>query len=228
MAGDWIKMRTDLSEDPAVVLISDKMSIDEFGVVGRLHRVWSWFDSQSRNGNAARVTGAFVDRLTCAQGFAQAMQDAGWLVMDDTGLSIPNFDRHNGQTGKARTLARKRQERFRVTQSSRKRNAAGVTKRREEKSINTPIVPSSKNHFAKPTLEEVSAYCIERKNAVDPQSFLDHYESNGWRVGKNPMKDWRAAVRTWEKNHKQPEKRSRVATDADLVNWNPHDGGLGE
>ena len=51
-----------------------------------------------------------------------------------------------------------------------------------------------------PTLEEVSAYCRERRNTVDPQRWYDHYSSNGWRVGKNPMKDWKAAVRTWERS----------------------------
>ena len=51
-----------------------------------------------------------------------------------------------------------------------------------------------------PTLEEVKAYCLERKNAVDAQRWLDYYTSNGWKVGRNSMKDWRAAVRTWEKN----------------------------
>lgn len=54
--------------------------------------------------------------------------------------------------------------------------------------------------FAKPTLEEVTAYCIERRNGIDPQQWYDHYEANGWRVGRNPMRDWRAAVRTWERN----------------------------
>ena len=54
--------------------------------------------------------------------------------------------------------------------------------------------------FAKPKLEEIIAYCAERKNTVSPDKFLDYYEANGWRVGRNPMKDWRAAVRTWEKN----------------------------
>lgn len=54
--------------------------------------------------------------------------------------------------------------------------------------------------FAPPTLIDVSEYCKSRKNNVDPQRFIDHYESNGWRVGKNPMKSWQAAVRTWEKN----------------------------
>lgn len=54
--------------------------------------------------------------------------------------------------------------------------------------------------FVEPSLEEVQAYCRERGNHIDAQRFLDHYESNGWRVGRNAMKDWRAAVRTWERN----------------------------
>lgn len=52
--------------------------------------------------------------------------------------------------------------------------------------------------FKPPTLEEVKAYCDERRNRVDPQRFIDFYQANGWKVGKNPMKDWKAAVRTWE------------------------------
>lgn len=54
--------------------------------------------------------------------------------------------------------------------------------------------------FIPPSIEEVSAYCIERGNKVNPQRFIDHYTSNGWMVGKNKMKDWQAAVRTWERN----------------------------
>lgn len=54
--------------------------------------------------------------------------------------------------------------------------------------------------FAPPTLEEVKAYCKERGNGVDPQHFFDYYTANGWKVGKNPMKDWKAAVRSWENN----------------------------
>ena len=52
--------------------------------------------------------------------------------------------------------------------------------------------------FIKPTLDEVAEYCRERKNGVNPNAWMDHYTSNGWMVGKNKMKDWRAAVRTWE------------------------------
>lgn len=57
-----------------------------------------------------------------------------------------------------------------------------------------------KARFQPPTIEEVSSYCLERKKGVDPQKWFDHYTSNGWKVGKNSMKDWHAAVRTWEKN----------------------------
>ena len=61
-------------------------------------------------------------------------------------------------------------------------------------------IDSKAKRFTPPTLEEVTAYCIERNNSVDPQHFIDYYTSNGWLVGKNKMKDWKAAVRTWERN----------------------------
>lgn len=66
--------------------------------------------------------------------------------------------------------------------------------------------------FVPPTVEEVAAYCLERKNKVDAAYFVDHYTSNGWKVGKQNMKDWKAAVRTWEKNgYNQPSKKQDAA-----------------
>ena len=53
--------------------------------------------------------------------------------------------------------------------------------------------------FTPPTIQDVKAYCIERGNGVDPERFIDFYESKGWMVGKNKMKDWKAAVRNWER-----------------------------
>uniref|UniRef100_A0A6M3LUC9 DNA replication protein n=1 Tax=viral metagenome TaxID=1070528 RepID=A0A6M3LUC9_9ZZZZ len=58
-----------------------------------------------------------------------------------------------------------------------------------------------KNINTVPSLEEVKSYCLERKNSVDPDKWHDYYSSNGWMVGKNKMKDWRAAVRTWERSN---------------------------
>lgn len=65
------------------------------------------------------------------------------------------------------------------------------------------------SHFQKPSLSEVADYCRERANKVDPEQFYNFYESNGWKVGKNPMKDWHAAVRTWEKREKEVAPRKR-------------------
>lgn len=62
--------------------------------------------------------------------------------------------------------------------------------------------PPTRKRFAPPTVDEVRDYCLERGNHVDPQRFVDYYTSNGWMVGKNKMKDWKAAVRTWEQKEK--------------------------
>jgi hypothetical protein len=59
---------------------------------------------------------------------------------------------------------------------------------------------SAPHVFKRPALEEVSEYCKERGNSVDPRAWFNHYEANGWKVGRNAMKDWKAAVRTWETN----------------------------
>jgi len=59
-----------------------------------------------------------------------------------------------------------------------------------------------KTKFSPPTLEDVQAYCAERRNNVDPEKFMDYYTSNGWKVGRNSMKDWKAAVRNWERDKK--------------------------
>lgn len=61
-------------------------------------------------------------------------------------------------------------------------------------------VKAAKPQFIIPTVDEVRDYCEERRNNVDPESFVDFYSSKGWKIGKNPMKDWKAAVRTWERN----------------------------
>ena len=60
---------------------------------------------------------------------------------------------------------------------------------------------TKRKRFEKPTLSQITQYCLERNNNVNAEQFYDYYESNGWKVGKNSMKDWKAAVRTWEKNN---------------------------
>lgn len=70
--------------------------------------------------------------------------------------------------------------------------------------------------FTAPTLEEVKEYCAERKNNVDAERFINYYTANGWKVGKNPMKDWRAAVRSWERNGFGKQKTTETEHSFDL------------
>ena len=69
------------------------------------------------------------------------------------------------------------------------------------KELNNKKEIYKEKRFKKPTLEEVKEYCIERNNNINPELFIDYYESNGWKVGRNSMKDWKACVRTWEKKN---------------------------
>lgn len=75
-----------------------------------------------------------------------------------------------------------------------------------ESDINISFQKESKekaSRFIKPTVEEIRSYCESRKNGIDPQAFFDFYESKGWKVGNSPMKNWQAAVNTWERRKKQ-------------------------
>lgn len=84
-----------------------------------------------------------------------------------------------------------------------------VTNRHESSQIQVQVqdqvqvksikLSESKDKFRAPTLQEVREYCNERGNNVDPEHFVAYYESNGWKVGRNSMKNWKAAVRSWEK-----------------------------
>ena len=81
---------------------------------------------------------------------------------------------------------------------------------------NTNLTDSNKKaFFKKPKLDEVKDYCILRKNNIDAEAFMDFYESKDWKIGKNKMKDWKAAVRTWERREKdKPQTMSKI--DAQL------------
>ena len=83
---------------------------------------------------------------------------------------------------------------------------------------------TKRKRFEKPTLSQITQYCLERNNNVNAEQFYDYYESNGWKVGKNSMKDWKACVRTWERNgYDKPIKKKNNKQDAlndmrDLMN----------
>lgn len=125
MAGDWIKMRVDLGDDPGVVLIANACDVSEDEVVGKLHRLWSWADRHTTDGTAPAINGRWVDRYVSQPGFADAMVAAGWLHFTETGVEFPNFERHNGESAKRRAENTLRQ---RLSRKNRDNGETGVTR----------------------------------------------------------------------------------------------------
>jgi len=83
-----------------------------------------------------------------------------------------------------------------------------LTTNNNNKQLNNDNNKESRN-FVPPSIQEVTNYCIERKNSVNPQKFVDFYESKGWLIGKNKMKSWQAAVRTWE-GRENPQEENPI------------------
>lgn len=200
MAGDWIKFQNSTPDKPEIWAIADTLGIDPDAVVGKLLRVWIWFDEHTEKGNAPSVTKLLLDRLVGVTGFCDAVIFSGWMAEKNSKISLPNFTRHNGKTAKNRSMTA-----LRVSNHKKKGNGGGnggsVTnalpreeKRREENKEN------KQKKFVKPTPKEIQAYCDQRKNGLSGNEIFDHYEANGWVRGKTKIKDWKACVRTWEKN----------------------------
>ncbi len=127
-------------------------------------------------------------------------------IWENGQLFITNFDQHQELTKieKAREVSKISSRKYRdklksdvtVTESDEteeEKNKKRIRKEEEEKKKRLKKIP--------PELKFVKEYCEERKNGIDPQSFIDHYETNGWMRGKNKIKCWKACIRTWEKNN---------------------------
>lgn len=109
MAGDWIKMEAATPDKPEVLAITAALGWDDPDhTVGKLFRIWRWFDQHTLDGNARSVTTALVDRMCGVSGFASAMQSVGWLEVSADGIRLPKFDRHCGKTAKQRALTAQR------------------------------------------------------------------------------------------------------------------------
>jgi hypothetical protein len=195
LAGDWIKVQHTTADKPEVMQIAKALDVEPEQVCGHLLRVWAWADQQSLDGHAINVTERDIDRVARHAGFATAMREVGWLVGMNGTLSLPNFDRHNGETAKKRALAsdRKRKEREEESRNERDESVTREEKRREELKALPTIVGS-------PPALEILPSNIPYKEIVT--LFNEH-------MGKLPMvreltQKRRIAIRTaWQANKRR-------------------------
>ena len=187
MAGDWIKLQKDTFDKPEVLAIATRMGIDPDAVVGKLGRIWSWFDTHTVDGNASCVTFSFIDRYVGVTGFAEQVALVGWLVQNGHDLTLPNFGYHNGETAKTRALAKNRGEKHRSNANG---NAPSVTKslpekRREEteKENRREETPVGFQHTDWINSEHWTVWhqCEKRRNATDGQKQLSVDKLAAWR-----------------------------------------------
>jgi hypothetical protein len=155
MAGDWLKFECNLPEKPETLAITGAMGWEDPDItVGKLMRLFRWFDQHTINGNARGVTAMALDRIIGVSGFAKAVADCGWLVFDEAGVTLQKFDRHNGSSAKSRAQTAKRVADFRgkdkgnepETTPSKNGNASTVTdalarEEKRERKRNTPLTP---------------------------------------------------------------------------------------
>jgi hypothetical protein len=128
MAGDWIKMRHDLPDDPAVIALCDRLGLDADTVVGKLHRLWTWSDKHTTDGFAKGITAGWVDRHVRSKGFADSLVFVGWVNFSDDGIEFVNFTRHNGESAKKRATNTARQK---VSRNSRDESATEARQTRD-------------------------------------------------------------------------------------------------
>lgn len=139
-------------------------------------------------------------------------------IVDDV-ICVSNWERYQNIEGldkiREQNRLRKQKQRAKLQPVSRDSHvtvtqchATDIDKNKNKSKSITKETKAKKSTFVPPTVEDVAAYCSERGNGIDAEEFVAYYASKGWTVGKNsPMKDWKSAVITWERNRKNKPKK---------------------
>lgn len=118
MAGDWIKMRGNLWDDPRVSRLCDLTDQPEAMVIGALYWLWSSADSHTEDGLMPGLSLKGIDRKSGVPGFGKALLDVGWIAEVEGGIAIVRFDEHNGKSAKRRSMEAKRKGEVRKVSAS--------------------------------------------------------------------------------------------------------------
>ena len=179
----WITIILTVNHDDSKVLIHGEVISCNRGQ--SILSLQNWAKLFGRKWTIQKVRTFFnllqVDKMICTEGLRKT-----------TRLTVCNYDSYQDEqhTNNTQTTHKQHTDNTQITTNKNDKND------KNDKNIIKENLQKKK--FIKPTIQEITDYCLERKNKVSPEKFYNYYESNGWKVGKNPMKDWKAAVRTWE------------------------------
>lgn len=181
MAGDWIKMRTDLHTHPKVVRISSALRADRLRVVGGLHAVWCLFDAHAIDGKLDGYTAEALDDMIGFPGFAEALAAVGWLVVGNEFLEAPRFDEHNGQSAKRRAMEaeRKRNDRKASALHADKKRTR-EEKRREEVNLeaNASVAVAADDDRAEARDDPSEGQWLQQASVCPAEAIVDLYHQH--------------------------------------------------
>ena len=204
MAFHWVKVCVGIHEKRETVMIAKAMGRDRLWVVGALVRLWSWADGETADGSLDGVGLEDIDAVVGVDGFGAAVEKAGWIRVGKRGVTIPNFDRHNGESAKRRALTKNRVEKHRdgggrngpVTPPALPEggscNAPSVTdallekRREEEEKTDRPALRSGQS-------EEMQNTHTPHARGVD----VPGQDGGGW-----ALREWVAFVRVWNRTER--------------------------
>ena len=221
----WLKVEQSIRDHRKVLALAGRLDIEPPHAIGHLLSLWLWAIDNAPDGDLSRVTSKVIAKTVArasqwsgdACDFMNALIEAGWLDSANDSIAIHDWSDYVGSLIECRDIkrlqARERQKRRREKLKDGDENShAFVT--RDSRTCNAPIEKSRVEYiesvadkpprprFTPPSADEVGEYCSEKGYGIDPQCFVDFYAAKGWMVGKNKMKDWKAAVRTWARRDK--------------------------
>ncbi len=238
----WIKITTDIFDDDKIQLIESMPDSDTIIVVW--FKLLALAGKNNNNGfimlsdkipyTVEMLTTLFRRKQSVIELALKIFQTYGMIeILDNDMILITNWDKHQN-TDKLKQIRDGQKERQRLYRERKKDtvmlplhncNASDIDLELDldkelDKDLkdNNDSPPKKMSRFIKPTLDEVTKYCQERMNTINPQEFIDSNEAKGWLVGttKTPMKDWKAVIRTWESFRKKDLinlKQGKIATD---------------
>lgn len=221
----WIKIVTDIFDDEKILLIESLPEADSVIVIwfkllclaGKQNNCGVFVMSNGIPYTDSMLSTIFRRKEATVRLALETFQRFGMIEIVNGTVTIPNWDKHQTLDAYAKKKLRdrsyqseRREKQKRLAESSdnrltvvRQSSDVVVSEEEGDKDKDREIEKEKykekeTRRFAPPTLQEVQEYCSSRRNGVDAQQFVDFYTAKGWKIGKDTMKDWKAAVRTWE------------------------------
>lgn len=231
----WIKITTNIFDDEKILLIESMPDADAIIVIwfkllvlaGRTNNCGVLTINDTMPYNDEMLATIFRRPLATVRLALQVFEQFGMIETINDTITIPKWEVHQNVEGLERIREQNRERKRRQREREKllltdgedmsRDSRVTVTQQNKKEDIEKNKKENKSNRFTPPTLEEVEDYINEKGYNIKASKFIDYYTSNGWKVGKNPMKDWKAAVRSWAHNNYESDKVKQSNAPMDFI-----------